>query len=115
MAKALSLAEIRNRAAGFVVDWQNEPGEERQQAQSFIRDLLTVFGITKTKAGLYEKRAQRSSTGRQGFIDALIPGLCLIEMKSSGKNLELAEDQALDYVDGLNEIEAPRCIDHGGW
>ncbi|MGO0605274.1 DNA methyltransferase [Brevibacterium linens] len=110
MAKALSLAEIRKRAGNFVSEWRNEPGEERQQAQSFIRDLLSVFGITKTKAGLYEKRAQRSSTGRQGFIDALIPGLCLIEMKSSGKNLEQAELQALDYVDDLSEIEAPRWV-----
>lgn len=110
MAKALSLAEIRKRAGSFVVDWQSEPGEERQQAQSFIRDLLTVFGITKTKAGLYEKRAQRSSTGRQGYIDALIPGLCLIEMKSAGKDLVLAEQQALDYVDDLSTIEAPRWV-----
>ena len=110
MAKALSLAEIRTRSSGFVVDWRGEPGEERQQAQSFIRDLLTVFGITKTKAGLYEKRAQRSSTGRQGYIDALIPGLCLIEMKSAGKDLLKAERQALDYVDGLSEIESPRWV-----
>ena len=45
MAKALSLNEIRRRAAQFVVEWRDEPGDERQQAQSFIRDLLRVFGI----------------------------------------------------------------------
>lgn len=110
MAKALSLAEIRTRSSNFVIEWRDEAGEERQQAQSFIRDLLAVFGITKTKAGLYEKRAQRSSTGRQGYIDALIPGLCLIEMKSAGKDLIQAEQQALDYVDDLSEIESPRWV-----
>lgn len=88
MAKALSLNEIRRRAAQFVVDWRDEPGDERQQAQSFIRDLLRVFGITSTKAALYEKRAKRSSTGHRGYIDALVPGLCAIEMKSAGKDLE---------------------------
>ena len=87
MAKSLSLNEIHRRSAQFVVDWREEPGDERQQAQSFIRDLLQVFGITSTKAALYEKRAQRSSTGNQGYIDALVPGLCAIEMKSVGKDL----------------------------
>ncbi|GLI32534.1 MULTISPECIES: class I SAM-dependent DNA methyltransferase [Brachybacterium] len=110
MAKALSLNEIRRRAAQFVVDWRDEPGDERQQAQSFIRDLLRVFGITSTKAALYEKRAKRSSTGHRGYIDALVPGLCAIEMKSAGKDLEVAERQALDYIDDLTDVETPRWV-----
>lgn len=110
MAKALSLNEIRRRAAQFVVDWRDEPGDERQQAQSFIRDLLRVFGITSTKAALYEKRAKRSSTGHRGYIDALVPGLCAIEMKSAGKDLEAAERQALDYIDDLTDVETPRWV-----
>lgn len=110
MAKSLSLNEIHRRSAQFVVDWREEPGDERQQAQSFIRDLLQVFGITSTKAALYEKRAQRSSTGNQGYIDALVPGLCAIEMKSVGKDLAAAEQQALDYIDSLPDVETPRWI-----
>lgn len=110
MTKALSLNEIRRRAAQFVVDWRDEPGDERQQAQSFVGDLLRTFGITGTKAALYEKRAKRSSTGHRGYIDALVPGLCLIEMKSAGKDLAVAERQALDYVDDLPDVEAPRWI-----
>lgn len=110
MAKALSLNEIRRRAAQFVVEWRDEPGDERQQAQSFIRDLLRVFGITSTKAALYEKRAKRSSTGHRGYIDALVPGLCAIEMKSAGKDLEVAERQALDYIDDLTDVETPRWV-----
>lgn len=110
MAKPLSLNEIRRRSAQFVVEWRDAPGDERQEAQSFIRDLLQVYGITKTKAALYEYRARRSSTGNQGYIDALIPGLCLIEMKSAGKDLAVAEQQAIDYIDDLAEIEAPRFV-----
>nr|WP_306428354.1 DNA methyltransferase [Brevibacterium sp. 68QC2CO] len=106
----MALGEIRKRATRFVVDWRDSLGEERQEAQSFIRDLLGAFGITDTKAGLYEKRARRSSTGGQGYIDALVPGLALIEMKSAGKDLAKAERQALDYVDDLTEAETPRWI-----
>jgi hypothetical protein len=110
MSKTLSLNEIRSRAVTFHHEWKDELGEERQQAQSFVRDLLQVFGITGTKAALYEKRARRSSTGSGGYIDALVPGLCLIEMKSAGKDLAAAERQALDYIDDLSEAEAPRWV-----
>ncbi len=110
MATALSLDEIRRRCTKVVADWAEEPGDERQQAQSFIRDLLGAFGITQTKAALYEKRAKRTSTGRRGFIDALIPGLALIEMKSAGRDLEAAEAQALDYMEDLGDIERPSRV-----
>lgn len=110
MAKPLALNEIRQRCAEFAVNWRDAAGEERQEAQSFVRDLLQAFGITQTKAALYEKRARRSSTGGRGYIDALIPGLCLIEMKSRGKDLVSAERQALDYVDDLSDVEAPRWV-----
>lgn len=102
--------EIRTRAAQFTRDWQGEPGDERQQAQSFVRDLLAVYGITQTRAAFYEKRVRRSSTGSRGYIDALIPGLVLIEMKSAGKDLVAAEQQALDYIDDLPDPEVPRWV-----
>lgn len=108
--KALSLNEIRTRCAQFVLDWQDSTGDERQEAQSFVRDLLMAYGISETKAALYEKRVQRSSTGNQGYIDALIPGLLLVEMKSAGKNLGLAEIQAMDYIQHLPDFESPRYI-----
>lgn len=73
--KPLSLNEIRSRCAEFVVEWRGAAGDERQEGQSFVRDLLRAFGITETRAALYERRANRSSTGRQGYIDALVPGL----------------------------------------
>jgi|AntAceMinimDraft_12_1070368.scaffolds.fasta_scaffold08427_3 hypothetical protein len=110
MEKSLSLNEIRTRAASFVIAWRDAKGDEKQEDQSFIRELLDVFGVSQTRAALYQKRAQRSSTGNQGYIDALVPGLVLIEMKSKGKNLGLAEIQALDYIQYLEEAEVPRYI-----
>ena len=108
--KSLSMNEIRTRAAQFSREWKDEPGDERQQAQSFVRDLLGVYGITQTRAAFYEKRVKRSSTGARGYIDALIPGLALIEMKSAGKDLVAAEQQALDYIDDLPDPEVPRWV-----
>ena len=110
MDKGLSLNEIRTRAAQFVIEWRDAKGEEEQEDQSFIRDLLHVFGVSETRAALYQKITRRSSTGNRGKIDALIPGLVLIEMKSSGRNLGLAEIQALDYIQNLNEAEVPRFV-----
>lgn len=105
-----SLNEIRKQGAKFVSEWKDTPGEERQWAQSFVRDLLAVYGITETKAASYELRAKRSTTGGGGYIDALVPGLALIEMKSEGKDLVKAEQQALDYIDALTDAEAPRWV-----
>ena len=110
MGKNLSINEIRTRCAQFVLDWQDSKGDEKQEGQSFVRDLLMAYGISETKAALYEKRVKRSSSGNQGYIDALVPGLLLIEMKSSGRPLDLAEAQALDYMQNLEEAEVPKYV-----
>lgn len=110
MGKSLSLNEIRTRCAQLAIDWRDSAGDERQEAQSFVRDLLTAYGISETKAALYEKRVQKSSTGGRGYIDALIPGLLLVEMKSAGKDLRAAEIQALDYIQHLEDAEVPKYV-----
>jgi len=108
--KSLTMNEIRKRAVALTRNWADEPGDERQQAQSFVRDLLHVYGVTETRAAFYERRVKRSSTGTRGYIDALIPGLIVIEMKSAGKDLVAAERQALDYIDDLPDPELPRWV-----
>ncbi|MCL2787922.1 MAG: class I SAM-dependent DNA methyltransferase [Micrococcales bacterium] len=110
MSKPLALDVVRSRAGAFARRWADSPGDERQEAQSFVRDLLGVYGITDTRAALYEYRAKRSSTARVGYIDALIPGLAVVEMKSAGKHLATAEAQAMDYLDDLTDAEFPRYI-----
>jgi hypothetical protein len=110
MVKPTSMNEIRKRANDFARDWKDNPGDERQDAQTFVRALFAVYGITERRAAYFERRVKRSSTGRQGYIDALVPGQLLVEMKSAGKDLAEAEDQALDYIAGLSGAETPRCI-----
>ena len=110
MAKALSFNEIQKRLEAFVHDWAEEPGDERQQAQQFVRELLTAYGVNDKRAASFEYRAKRSTTGKQGYIDALIPGVAVIEMKSAGNDLSTAEEQALDYVDALTDAQQPRYI-----
>ena len=110
MGKPPSLNEIRSRAAQFALNWRNTPGDERQYAQTFVRELLAVYGITESRAAQYEYRAQRFSTGGAGFIDALVPGVVLIEMKSEGGDLGAAEQQAFDYLDSLTDTELPTYL-----
>lgn len=110
MDKARSFEEIYRQADQFVLNWKDAAGDERQEAQMFVRDLLSVYGLSDSRAALYERRAQRSSTGAQGYIDALVPGILAIEMKSEGKSLAKAEEQALDYLQGLPDAEFPDWV-----
>ena len=110
MPATLSLNAIRKNCAKFAYDWSDCVGDEKQDGHEFMRELMKCFGITKRKAISYERRSNRASTGRQGYIDALIPGKALIEMKSAGKNLDEAEDQALDYIHDLADVETPRLL-----
>ena len=106
----LSINAIRERCVKFAYDWSDCVGDEKQDGHEFMRELMKCFGITKRKAISYERRSNRASTGRQGYIDALIPGKALIEMKSAGKHLDKAEEQALDYIHDLADVETPRLL-----
>ena len=110
MPASLSLNTIRERCVKFAHEWSDCVGDEKQEGHEFMRELMLCFGITKRKAISYERRSNRASTGRQGYIDALIPGKALIEMKSAGKNLDEAEKQALDYIHDLADVETPRLL-----
>ena len=110
MPASLSLNTIRERCVKFAHEWSDCVGDEKQEGHEFMRELMQCFGITKRKAISYERRSNRASTGRQGYIDALIPGKALIEMKSAGKDLDKAEEQALDYIHDLADVETPRLL-----
>ena len=110
MPATLSLNAIRKNCAKFAHEWSDCVGDEKQEGHEFMRELMQCFGITKRKAISYERRSNRASTGRQGYIDALIPGKALIEMKSAGKDLDRAEEQALDYIHDLADVETPRLL-----
>jgi hypothetical protein len=101
--------EIRARAAEFVAEWQDETDEDAN-AKSFWDDFFRIFNLNRHRLVTYEKRAKRLSTGGDGKIDVFWPGMLIAEHKSASKPLAVAEDQALDYLDSLNDREFPKVV-----
>lgn len=102
--------DIREAAVRFASAWEVE-SRERAEAQTFWTDFLMIFGVQRRRvSAAFERHARRASTGGSGFIDLLWPGMLLAEQKSRGANLELAIDQALDYIDSLEDKEMPRLV-----
>ena len=102
----LGINEIKNRAKRFAEDYKNS-GSERSEAQSFLRDFFDVFGITNRRVNTFRYEV---ADGHGGFIDCLWKNTILIEMKSRGRSLDKAFNQASDYFNNINEDEEPRYI-----
>lgn len=92
-------------AAEFAKRWAGVTSE-KQYDQKFWRDFFnTVCGIADPDVYVnWQFPAKRRSTGRHGWIDGLWPKVALIEHKSAGADLNLAEDQARDYVLGEDVV-----------
>jgi len=109
----LSWNEIRKRATSFAKRWQ-DAADENSQAKPFLIDFFEVFGITDKRVASFEhavkKFAKVDAKQAQGFIDLFWPGILLVEMKSQGKNLDRAYDQAIDYFSGIAERDLPRYV-----
>jgi hypothetical protein len=99
----LSWNEIKTRAMAFAKTWQDASNED-SEAKPFLIDFFEVFGITNKRLASFE-HAVKKYGGKQGFIDLFWPGILLVEMKSKGKNLERAFDQAMGYFDGIKEAD----------
>ena len=84
----LSWMEIETRAAAFAAHWRNCTGNERQYGQTFEKDFMQVFGVDWLD-GLHEYQL-RLLDGSIAYMDYLLPGKILIEMKSRGKSLAAA-------------------------
>ncbi len=100
--------EIESRATKFQKQWKNAAGDERQDAQTFEKDLMNVFGVD-FREGLHEHQIILKD-GSIGYIDYLLPGKILIEMKSKGKSLMVAYSQAMSYVQSLKPEEMPKLV-----
>ncbi|MEC5165455.1 hypothetical protein RCH18_001183 [Flavobacterium sp. PL11] len=100
--------EIKDRALQFSKEWKDTTNEEAD-AKSFLDAFFDVFGITRKKIGTFEHRVKKLSN-TDGYIDLLWKGTILIEMKSRGKNLDRAFQQALDYTHGLKQNELPKYV-----
>lgn len=104
----LSWNEIKSRALQFSKEWKNTTNEEAD-AKPFLDAFFDVFGITRKKIGTFEHRVKKLSEA-DGYIDLLWKGTILVEMKSRGKNLDKAFNQAIDYTHGLKQNELPKYV-----
>jgi hypothetical protein len=105
---ALSWNEIKDRALKFSKEWADTSSEEAD-AKPFLDAFFDVFGITRKKIGTFEHRVKKLSEA-DGYIDLLWKGTILVEMKSRGKNLDKAFEQAKEYTFGLKQHELPKYI-----
>jgi len=105
---ALSWNEIKDRALNFSKEWADTSNEEAD-AKPFLVEFFNVFGISSKRVGTFEHRVKKLDD-KDGYIDLLWKGTILIEMKSRGKNLDKAYQQAIDYTHGLKQHELPKYI-----
>jgi hypothetical protein len=104
----LSWNEIKDRALKFSKEWADTSNEEAD-AKPFLVEFFNVFGITSKRVSTFEHRVKKLDN-KDGYIDLLWKGTILIEMKSRGKNLDKAYQQAKEYTHGLKEHELPKYI-----
>ncbi len=105
---ALSWNEIKDRALNFSKEWAHTSNEEAD-AKPFLVEFFNVFGISSKRVSTFEHRVKKLDD-KDGYIDLLWKGTILIEMKSRGKNLDKAYQQAKDYTHGLKQHELPKYI-----
>ena len=104
----LSWNEIKSRANAFSKNWA-DAGNEDSQAKPFLIDFFEIFGITNKRVATFE-HAVKKYGGKGGYVDLFWPGILLVEMKSKGKDLSKAFDQAMDYFSGIQERDLPRYV-----
>jgi len=124
----LSWNEIKARAAAFVNEWapivigadKAPAAREEADAQSFQIEFFNIFGVDRKKVAIFEDKVKLYRDRQQGlfdgappgtgYIDLLWKGRILIEMKSPGKDLEHAYEQAKSYALALDKKDFPKAI-----
>jgi hypothetical protein len=104
----LNWDEIETNAIAFARRWKDSVGDERQEANTFEKDFVSVFGVDWHE-GLHEYQI-RDMQGKIGYIDYLLPCKILIEMKSKGESLIRAYNQGYDYLKCLKPEEYPELL-----
>ena len=101
---------LNDRAEAFSKEFAHA-SNEMGQAQNFVRELCGVYGLNYLRSVDFERRVAKDSGVGINRIDGFFPGLLLVEMKSSGKDLAEAYEQAKSYLPKLkNKDDQPRYI-----
>lgn len=102
----------RQKARQFAEKW-SKVANEKQFAQSFWTDFFhNVIGIGDLLGtGIdFEYPIKNVTTGTTNFIDVLWKNVVLVEHKSAGKDLDLAEKQARNYMVSLPSSHRPPVL-----
>ena len=106
----MSWNEIKTRASSFVLEWaDSQTVREKAEAQSYVNEFLKIFGVDRRKTALFEHEV-RFGDGERGYIDLFWKGHIIIEMKTPGKDLDKAYEQAKAYALTLPQKDIPRGI-----
>ncbi|MDT8371683.1 MAG: DNA methyltransferase [Gammaproteobacteria bacterium] len=106
---ALSYRDIKNRAHQFIIDY-NDAVKENAESQSFLNDFFTIFDISRRRVASFETPVKPEQQGSTKRIDLFWRGKLLVEMKSTGQNLEKAYQQGIGYFKGLKDKDLPRYV-----
>lgn len=99
------------KAQQFADRWQHSTNE-KQDGQSFWREFFAdVLEIPDIRAaGIEFEKTVSSAKGTTNFIDCFWKNIALIEHKSAGKDLDVAETQARGYISHLPPAQRPPVI-----
>ncbi|GAA5057757.1 N-6 DNA methylase [Erythrobacter westpacificensis] len=100
--------EIKRRAKAFSEEWK-DAHYEKGETQTFYNEFFELFGIRRKQVAIYEQRVKLLEQ-KHGFIDLFWPGTLLVEQKSANLDLDRAQGQALDYVQGVHPTDQPRWV-----
>ncbi len=101
---------LNDRAEAFSKEFA-DASYEMGQGQNFVRELCGVYGLNYLRSVDFERRVAKDSGIGNLRIDGFFPGLLLVEMKSKGKDLAEAYEQAKGYIPKLkNKEDQPRYI-----
>jgi len=115
---SINLNEIRLRASKFVNEWKDLAPKAREEAdaQQFQTEFLDIFGVTRKQVATFEHRVNiggqqdffgNTTGGHKGYIDLFWKGHFMIEMKTPGKDMKKAYEQAKEYAVNLPPDELP--------
>ncbi len=104
--------ETQSALSRFVDRWRDYSGTERAEAQTFINELLTCYGVDRRQVGAEFEYHRPGS----GFMDLHWPQWCIVEMKAPTRAPRLSEhyQQVFDYwlssADDAEDLPAARYV-----
>ena len=105
---SLNWSEMNTRALAFSKVWADACNEKSQSIPFWI-DFFDIFGIPNKRVASFEHNIKKLN-GATGFVDLFWPGKLLVEQKSLGKDMAKAHDQAMDYLQGIEDHELPELV-----